>query len=199
LCGFHSLELTSPHPCRPWDAHRDGLSIGEAAGFALLERAKPGAAEVALLGYGESSDAYHMSAAHPQGVGAALAMQQALTRAGLTAEEVDYINLHGTATRSNDASEDQAVVRVVGGRTPCSSTKGWTGHTLGAAGITEVVFACLCIENGFIPGSLNTKRPDPTLSANLVMETRTQPIARVISNSFGFGGTNCSLLVGHLL
>jgi 3-oxoacyl-[acyl-carrier-protein] synthase-1 len=196
LYGFSSLELTSAHPCRPWDAERNGLSLGEAAGFALLEWAAPGAEGVRLLGYGESSDAYHMSSAHPQGAGATLAMQRALASAGLQPEQVDYINLHGTATLSNDASEDQAVVRVFGTRTPCSSTKGWIGHTLGAAGITEAIFACLCLEHGFIPRSLNTRHLDPRLSAHIVLETQLRPVSVVMSNSFGFGGTNCSLLFG---
>lgn len=197
LYGFRALELTSPDPCRPWDAERNGLSLGEAAGFALLERDIDGDG-LALLGYGESSDAYHMTAAHPEGAGAALAMQAALDRANVAAIEVDYINLHGTATPSNDSAEDKAVVRVFGRQTPCSSTKGWTGHTLGAAGITEAVFSFLCLEHGFIPATLNTRRPDPALGAGLVLETRHQPLQRVLSNSFGFGGTNCSLLFGRL-
>lgn len=197
LYGFNALELASAHPCRPWDLDRDGLSIGEGAGFALLEEAGPGARGVALLGYGESSDAYHMSAAHPEGVGAALSMQRALDSAGLGADQVDYINLHGTATPSNDASEDQAVVSVFGTRTPCSSTKGWTGHTLGAAGIIEAIIAGLCIEHGWLPASLNTRRPDPALTACILLESRAQPVRTVMSNSFGFGGTNCSLLLGR--
>jgi len=123
-------------------------------------------------------------------------MQQALTSAGLQPAQVDYINLHGTATLSNDASEDRAIVQVFGIRTPCSSTKGWTGHTLGAAGITEAVFACLCLEHGFIPASLNTRQPDPKLSAPIVLATQWRPVHVVLSNSFGFGGSNCSLLFG---
>lgn len=201
LYGFRSLELTSPQPCRPWDADRSGLSLGESAGFALLESARPDRDgpdhAPMLLGYGESSDAYHMSAAHPEGEGAALAMERALGAAGLRPEQVDYINLHGTATASNDASEDHAVVRVFGRRVPCSSTKGWTGHTLGAAGIMEAVFCCLCLEHGLMPQSLNTQRMDPQLSAHILLETRSQPVNRVMSNSFGFGGTNCSLLFGR--
>ena len=196
LYGFHSLELTSPQPCRPWDIDRNGLSLGEAAGFALLEWPGSATRGPLLLGYGESSDAYHMSAAHPEGVGAMLAMQQALTNAGLRPDQVDYINLHGTATPSNDASEDRAIVQLFGTRTPCSSTKGWTGHTLGAAGITEAVFACLCLEHGFIPASLNTRQPDPKLSAAIVLTPQSRPVNVVLSNSFGFGGTNCSLLFG---
>lgn len=197
LYGFNSLELVSKYPCQPWDVNRSGMNIGEAAGFALLEVSDDRG--VALLGYGESGDAYHISTPHPEGAGAVLAMQRALENGGIEAEEVDYINLHGTGTRSNDASEDKAVVQVFGTKTPCSSTKSWTGHTLGAAGITEALFACLCIEHEFIPKSLNTNTVEPNLVANILLETQTQPVNRVMSNSFGFGGSNCSLLFGQLI
>ena len=197
LYGFNALGLASTRPCRPWDVERDGLSVGEAAGFALLEWAEPGDDRVLLLGYGESSDAWHMTAAHPEGAGAALAMQQALARAEVLPAQVDYINLHGTATPLNDAAEDRAVVRVFGSDTPCSSTTGWTGHTLGAAGITEAIFVSLCLEQGLIPGTLNTRQRDPKLGAGLVLETRESPLRLALSNSFGFGGTNCSLLFGR--
>jgi len=173
------------------------LNIGEAAGFALLEWAKPGDGRMRLLGYGESSDAYHMTAAHPEGTGAALAMEQALARAELRPAQVDYINLHGTATPLNDAAEDKAVLRVFGSNTPCSSTKGWTGHTLGAAGITEATFIWLCLEHGFIPGTLNTRQPDPSLGAGIVLRNQERAAQVAMSNSFGFGGTNCSLLFGR--
>ncbi|MCC9000376.1 MAG: beta-ketoacyl-[acyl-carrier-protein] synthase family protein [Candidatus Contendobacter sp.] len=196
LYGFNALGLASTQRCRPWDAARDGLNIGEAAGFALLERAKPGDACVLLLGYGESSDAWHMTAAHPEGAGAALAMQQALARAEVLPEQVDYINLHGTATPLNDAAEDRAVLRVFGPDTPCSSTKGWTGHTLGAAAITEAVLVHLCLEHGFIPGTLNTRQRDPKLGAGIVLDNQNRSLRTALSNSFGFGGTNCSLLFG---
>ena len=198
LYGFRALELTSPAPCRPWDAGRDGLSLGEAAGFALLRPAEPGETGLALLGAGESSDAYHMTAAHPEGAGAALAMRRALDRAGLQPEQIDYINLHGTATPSNDRSEDRAVVEVFGNAVPCSSTKGWTGHTLGAAGIIEAVFCFLALVHGFIPGTLNTNTPDPQLAAALQLDTCERAMRTVVSNSFGFGGTNCSLVFGRL-
>lgn len=197
LYGFHSLGLTSSEPCRPWDAARDGLNIGEAAGFALLEW-PAGEGGIGLLGCGESSDAWHMSAAHPEGAGAALAMQEALARAGVAPDGVDYVNLHGTATVSNDAAEDKAVLRVFGEQTPCSSTKGWTGHTLGAAGITEALIACLCIEHGVMPANHNLQRQDPMLKANILTENSEQPVNRVMSNAFGFGGSNCSLLFGRL-
>ncbi len=197
LYGFNALGLASCRPCRPWDAERDGLNIGEAAGFALLEWATPDDAHVLLRGYGESSDAYHMTAAHPEGVGAVLAMRQALARADVTPAQVDYINLHGTATPLNDAAEDRAVLRVFGSETPCSSTKGWTGHTLGAAGITEAILVCLCLEHGLIPGTLNTHQRDPKLGAGVVLENRERPLRVALSNSFGFGGSNCSLLFGR--
>ena len=196
LYGFNSLGLVSEQPCRPWDAERSGMNIGEAAGFALLEKTLDATAGVALLGYGESSDAYHMSSPHPEGAGAVTAMSMALQRAGLTADAIDYINLHGTGTQANDASEDCAVVQVFGGGTPCSSTKGWTGHTLGAAGITEALFALGSIERGFIPGTLNSAHLDPALCAGVVLANRRVPVKRVLSNSFGFGGSNCSLVLG---
>lgn len=196
LYGFGSLGLVSSRPCRPWDAGRTGMNIGEGAGFALLEKAAEGATGPALLGYGESSDAYHMSSPHPEGAGAAAAMRSALESAALAADDIDYINLHGTATEANDASEDRAVVGIFGGDTPCSSTKGWTGHTLGAAGITETLLCVGAIERGFIPGTLNSERLDPALSARVLLENRSAPVRRVLSNSFGFGGSNCSLVLG---
>lgn len=197
LYGFNALGLASNRVCRPWDPERDGLNLGEGAGFALLEWARPGDDRVQLLGYGESSDAWHMTAAQPEGVGAAQAMRDALARAGLAPEQVDYINLHGTATPLNDAAEDRAVLTVFGPDTPCSSTKGWTGHTLGAAGITEALFVALCLEHGFLPGTLNTRQRDPRLGAGILLDNRERPIRVALSNSFGFGGTNCCLLFGR--
>ena len=129
LCGFSSLDLTSKIPCRPCDQTRDGLSIGEAAGFALIEKRNDRDGAVGFLGYGESCDAYHMSHPHPMGTGAALAMQRAVHSAKLEVTDIDYIQLHGTATKANDKVEDKAVSAVFGSDTPCSSTKGWTGHT----------------------------------------------------------------------
>jgi len=199
LYGFSSLELVAPNACRPADAERNGISIGEAAGFALLERPEAaGDAAVGLLGYGESVDAYHMSTPHPEGVGAQLAMQRALDRAGLDTADIDYINLHGTATATNDSAEDRAVSGLFGRDTPCSSTKGWTGHTLGAAGAVEAVIGALCIEAGLIPGSLNTRKVDPSFNSAVQLENHLQPVQRVMSNSFGFGGNNASLIVGRI-
>lgn len=199
LYGFNSLGLVSKFPCRPYDAERDGISVGEGAGFVLLERVKDedGAGAMLLLGVGESSDAYHMSTPHPEGLGARLAMQRALDSAALSAGDIDYINLHGTATKSNDASEGKAVADVFGNRVPCSSTKGWTGHLLGAAGITEAVIAMQAVEHGFVPGSVNTKQIDPAMNIDYRIENGKGEIRRALSNSFGFGGSNCSLVLGR--
>lgn len=200
LYGFSSLELVSTQACRPADQDRDGISIGEAAGFALLESDPVTSTEnaVALLGYGESSDAYHMSSPHPEGLGASLAMRAALGRSGLAPTDIDYINLHGTATPANDLAEDKAVSSLFGSSVPCSSTKGWTGHTLGAAGITGVATAYMCIQSNFIPGSLNTEKIDPVLTSNIIVENRNQSVRRVLCNAFGFGGNNCSLIIGKV-
>jgi 3-oxoacyl-[acyl-carrier-protein] synthase I len=199
LYGFHSLQLSSPAPCRPFDVARDGISIGEAAAYALLERVSDGTAadSVLLLGIGESSDAYHMSAPHPEGLGARRAMQAALRAAELEPGHIDYINLHGTGTPSNDRSESRAVTSVFGPTTPCSSTKGATGHTLGAAGALEAVISALAIQNGLMPGGVPTTAIDPTLTAHYIRDNRRTAVARVLSNSFGFGGTNCSLIFGR--
>ena len=199
LYGFHSLQLSSPAPCRPFDVARDGISIGEAAAFAFLERAPDDldGDSVLLLGIGESSDAYHMSAPHPEGLGARRAMQAALASAALEPGDIDYINLHGTGTPSNDRSESQAVTGVFGPTTPCSSTKGATGHTLGAAGALEAVISALAVKNGFMPGGIHTSTIDPTLTAHYIRDNRRAPLAHVLSNSFGFGGTNCSLIFGR--
>jgi 3-oxoacyl-[acyl-carrier-protein] synthase-1 len=197
LYGFDSLQLLSGEPCRPYDAGRAGISIGEAAAFCLLERARPGEDGIALLGAGESCDAHHMSAPHPEGLGARIAMQGALDSAGLSPEDIDYVNLHGTGTPSNDASEDQAVVGLLGTQVPVSSTKGMTGHALGAAGAIEAIISVLAIEGGRIPGSPGTRIIDPKLRARYEASGRAARLARVMSNSFGFGGSNCSLVLGH--
>ncbi len=203
LYGFNSLELLSTTPCRPFDAARNGLSLGEAAAFVLLERlpAAPAPDDVLLLGAGESSDAYHMSSPHPEGLGARLAMQAALAQAGLRPEQIDYINLHGTATPSNDAAEGRAVGALFGAATACSSTKGATGHTLGAAGGIEAVISLLALRDGLIPGSPGTATLDPAIAGADGLDYRITPraasVRRVLSNSFGFGGTNCSLVLGR--
>jgi len=194
LYGFNSLELLSTGPCRPYDAERGGISIGEAAAFFLLERQVP--SSVALLGYGESSDAHHMSSPHPEGLGAQRAMHTALERAGLQAGDIDYVNLHGTGTKSNDSSEDRAILALFGERVPVNSTKGMTGHTLGAAGAVEAIVSALAIEEGLIPASPGTREIDPALHARYEKSARAAKVDRVLSNSFGFGGSNASLVLG---
>jgi 3-oxoacyl-[acyl-carrier-protein] synthase I len=194
LYGFNSLQLVSSDICRPADAARGGISIGEAAGFALID--PHGDAPIALLGYGETSDAYHMSSPDPEGQGAVASMRAALACAKASPSDVDYINLHGTGTMANDSSESRAVHTLFGSTTPCSSTKGWTGHTLGAAGIVEASIAMLCIEHGFMPRSLNTRTKDPNIEAAILLDDRHASVRNVMSNSFGFGGSNCTLLFG---
>jgi len=196
LYGFHSLQLVSSRPCRPADAGRDGINLGEAAGYALLEWPEDGAPGVRLLGFGESADAHHMSAPHPDGAGARLAMQGALERAGLEPAGVDWVHLHGTGTPANDLAEDKALSALFGDGMTCSSTKGWMGHTLGAAGILGAGLAALAIEEGLVPASLNTRTVDPRLSGDVVLENRAQSVRRVMVNAFGFGGSNASLLLG---
>ena len=197
LFGFNSLELISPDACRPFDATRDGISIGEAAGFALLERAEAAPRAPRLLGYGEASDAWHMSSPHPDGHGAELALDAALARAGLDAAQVDYVNLHGTASRANDAMEAALLTRRFPATTRASSTKGCTGHTLGAAGIVEATIAVQAIEHGFVPGNVGATSPDPACGPQFAWQGEARRVDVALSNSFGFGGSNCVLLFGR--
>ena len=196
LYGFHALQLMARTACRPFDRGRDGLSIGEAAAFALIERAPHGEAQL-LLGTGESSDAHHMSAPHPEGAGARMAMQRALDAAALTPADIDYINLHGTGTPSNDAAEALAVGSLFGADTPCSSTKAATGHTLGAAGALEAVICLLALRHGVLPAGLNVSELDPQCRINYLMRSRRASPVTALSNSFGFGGVNCALVFGR--
>jgi 3-oxoacyl-[acyl-carrier-protein] synthase I len=194
LFGFNALQLVATEQCRPFDAARCGLSLGEAAGFALLE---PDGDGPRLLGFGESSDAHHMSSPHPQGLGARMAMEGALRRAGVDASAVDYINLHGTATPKNDEIESIAIAGLFGPDTLASSTKGWTGHTLGAAGITESVVALIALEHGEVPGTLNASTLDADCAPQVRIDNSRRDCRYVMNNSFGFGGNNCSLLFGR--
>lgn len=199
LYGFNSLQLVSSEPCRPFDAARDGISIGEAGAFILVERgelARPG--EIVLSGIGESSDAHHMSSPHPEGLGARRAMQAALDMAGLAPAAIGYVNLHGTATPSNDAAEGCAVSALFGPATPCSSTKGHTGHTLGAAGGVEAIICALALTHGFAPAGAGTRARDPALACNYLLENLQLPLRHVLSNSFGFGGSNASLVLSKV-
>ena len=196
--GFNSLESFSPTLCEPFGRHRRGITIGEAAALMVLTR-EPG--EVALLGAGESSDAYHISAPHPQGEGAIRAINQALNEAGMTAADVGYINLHGTATPLNDRIEAQVIHDLFGDRVPCSSTKHLTGHTLGAAGITEAALSWLILTRDLPlpPQDFSRYAPDDTLPAfGLLHQSAPLNKPAILSNSFAFGGNNASLLLGRV-
>jgi 3-oxoacyl-[acyl-carrier-protein] synthase I len=199
LYGFRSLGLVSTQPCRPYDAARDGISIAEAAGFALVEReamhAKENGGAIRVAGVGESSDAYHMSTPHPEGRGAQQAMQQALAQARIRPSDVQYINLHGTATKTNDGAEGAAVRTLFGNAIPASSTKGYTGHTLGAAGITEIAISALALQNNMAVGGINNSALDPEIDIHYLRDNRAMPLNTVLSNSFGFGGSNCSVVL----
>jgi len=210
LHGFHSLQVVSDSPCRPFDVDRSGISLGEAAAFMLLERepqprprrsatdvkAAGAGHKVVLLGYGESADAWHMSAPHPQGLGAVASMSTALAHSGLDASQIDFTCAHGTATRANDEIEAVAVQAVLGDGAVVTSTKGTTGHTLGAAGALSAVIAVLAIEQGFVPATINTERVDDACPVTVPLQTREQPVSGVLVNAFGFGGNNCSLVFG---
>lgn len=197
--GFHSLQLVSAQACRPFDKARDGINLGEAAGFALITRSPAESFDISLLGYGESCDAYHMSSAHPEGLGAELAMRSAIARSGLEFSDIGYVNLHGTGTRSNDDIEARICETLFPAGTPASSTKGLTGHTLGAAGITEAIIAFDALQTGLLPATLNTADLEPVFQSSILTENREQRVATVMTNSFGFGGNNCSLIFGSSL
>lgn len=195
LYGFNSLELTSERPCTPLDRDRDGISIGEGAGLLLLEKEKRQPGDAALIGYGESSDAYHMTAPHPEGEGSARAMRAAMTMAGIGPERIDYVNLHATGTKLNDQSEMRAMASLFGDGTPCSGSKGMTGHTLGAAGGIEAVITLTALEARFAPGTYGIHNVDEEFSSRVLTENLQLPSMRIaMSNNFGFGGNNVSLI-----
>jgi len=198
LHGFDSLQLVSEQRCKPLDQNRDGINLGEASGYAILGRAAEHEQDtgVKLVGYGESSDAHHMSHPHPDGLGAELAIRQALRMAKLEPTSIDYINLHGTSSRANDLIEGKLIERLFPKTTQVSSTKGWMGHTLGAAGITEALIAVDALKRGVIPGSLNLDQLDKDLNISVQRDNLERSMHHVMSNSFGFGGNNCCLIFG---
>jgi 3-oxoacyl-[acyl-carrier-protein] synthase-1 len=197
LRGFNSLQLISPKACRPMDAERQGINIGEGAALLLLEKQSPdNVGRPRLLAVGESSDAHHMSAPHPDGAGAATAMAQALSLARRDISEVDYINLHATASTLNDLSEARAVAGLFPNPPPCSGVKGLLGHTLGAAGAVETVVSLLALERGFLPGTCGLIQPDPECLFPVIAAPNLETGPRLIlSNAFGFGGNNASVLL----
>lgn len=204
LNGFTSLEAVSTTLCNPFSVNRSGINIGEGAAMFLLTREPlAGHEPVLLAGCGASSDAHHISAPAPDGAGAIQAMQQALKDTGLQPQQLDYVNLHGTATEHNDAMESQAVSRLLGSAVPCSSSKPLTGHTLGAAGALEAAFCWLMLQSGYNPQSLLIPhlwdgQPDAQLPAIRLagLQERAERLRWVMSNSFAFGGNNTSLILG---
>ena len=207
LNGFHALEATSMHPCNPFSRNRDGINIGEGAALFLMSRdslSVDASSSIALLGAAATSDAYHISAPHPEGRGASAAMRNALGQAGLVAYDIDYLNLHGTATHQNDAMESHAVQAVFADTVPCSSTKAMTGHTLGAAGAIEAAFCWLALSThnplGRLPPHVWDGQADPQLPplqwATTEHRFHRQRGRRLMSNSFAFGGSNLSLILG---
>lgn len=192
--GFHSLGVLSSKPCRPFGADRPGMNVGEGAGYLLVEREGNGPR---VLGVGESSDAFHMSAPEPEGRGAKLAMERALQAAGLDPADIDHVNAHGTGTARNDTAEAKAIHALFADRVPVASTKGYTGHTLGAGGATEAVFSLIALEEGWIPVSLGADPVDPEISIRVVHERIETPVRHVLSNSFAFGGNNVSVIFGE--
>jgi 3-oxoacyl-[acyl-carrier-protein] synthase-1 len=202
LHGFRSLQVISDQPCRPFDAGRSGVSLGEGAAFLLLERqpvesgGRGRDALAALLGYGETADAWHMSAPDPEGAGVLGSMTAALVHSGLAAAQVDYTSAHGTATRANDEVEARAIATLFGHGAVATSTKGSTGHALGAAGALSAVVAVLSIERGFIPATANTVAVDPACPVSVPLRSRAQAVRAVMVNALGFGGNNCSLVFG---
>src|SRR5881409_365057 len=198
--GFDSLQASTPEKCRPFDRHRTGMVLGEAAAILALEnlesaqqRGAPVLAEI--IGYGISTDNFHITQPDPSGIGPRQAMERALQSAGISAGEVDYINAHGTATVFNDAAEGKAISTIFDG-VPVSSTKSMMGHSLGAAGAIEAVFCLLALKNQFLPANINFGALDDGIELNVVAnESRPAVVRTALSNSFGFGGTNASILM----
>jgi 3-oxoacyl-[acyl-carrier-protein] synthase-1 len=197
IYGFKSLGLFSADKCTPWGDNRCGTSLGEAAAFLILEKCEDtDNSAIKIKGFGESVDGFHMSTPHPEGMGAKLAMEAALKNASLSSDDIDYINLHGTATPINDKIEDLAIKSIFSNDTITSSTKGWTGHTLAASGIVELIICMLSIQNNMAFGTINTTKIDDKLSTNVILKNTHTKITTTLSNSFGFGGNNCCLILG---
>jgi 3-oxoacyl-[acyl-carrier-protein] synthase-1 len=190
LFGFASLGALSAERCRPFSSEAAGINIGEGGALVLLER--DGEPRALLEGVGESSDAYHISAPHPEGAGARLAMERALPE-GCRPEDIDHVNAHGTGTLHNDTAESEAIRQVLGAGVPVVSTKGYTGHTLGGSGATEIALSITLMEEGFIPMSLGAEPLHPELGINVVCSSTSAKLRRVMSNSFAFGGNNITV------
>ncbi len=198
--GFDSLQAATPEKCRPFDGARNGLVLGEGAALLALENLELAEARGAqilaeITGYGISTDNHHLTQPHPSGIGPRKAMERALESAGLAPEAIDYVNAHGTATPFNDAAEGKAIAELFG-RVPVSSTKGMMGHSLGAAGAIEAVLTIVALRDGFLPANINFRGSDLGMDLDIVAnKVRPTKAARALSNSFGFGGTNASVVI----
>ncbi|MBI5047546.1 MAG: beta-ketoacyl-[acyl-carrier-protein] synthase family protein [Deltaproteobacteria bacterium] len=203
FAGFNSLQAVTQTLCRPFDKKRDGLVLGEGVGIVVLEEMSSAVLRNAnilaeVIGYGESSDAFHITRPEPEGSGAALAISRALTSAGIDALDIDYINAHGTGTPYNDVMEAKAIQKIFGAagkNIPVSSVKSMIGHLLGGAGAVEAVITVMAINNGILPPNINYETPDPECHLNIVHKPgQKTSIKRAISNSFGFGGANAAIV-----
>lgn len=205
LNGFNSLMIVDRRPCRPFDATRAGLNLGEGAAFLILETEasmrRRGAKPLGRLsGFDNACDAYHQTASSPEGTGAYLAMSEAVRRSGIPPEEIGYVNAHGTGTPDNDAAESAALRRLFGEKVPpVSSTKAFTGHTTSACGSIEAVFSLLALQEGFLPRQLNWSTPDPACIVPIRETTEVPDLQHVLCNAFGFGGNDSSLLLSRCL
>jgi 3-oxoacyl-[acyl-carrier-protein] synthase II len=201
--GFDSLQASTPGKCRPFDRDRSGMVLGEGAAVLALENLdlarRRGATILAeIVGYGISTDNFHITQPEPSGIGARQAMERALEKAQISAADVDYINAHGTATTFNDAAEGKAISALFNG-VPVSSTKSMMGHSLGAAGAIEAVVCLMALQHQFLPANINFASSDDGIDLNIVAnEARPAVVNTVLSNSFGFGGTNASMLMRRL-
>jgi 3-oxoacyl-[acyl-carrier-protein] synthase II len=199
--GFDCLQAATPEKCRPFDRDRSGMVLGEGAAVLALEDWKSAEQRGATIlgevkGYGISTDNHHLTQPNPSGIGPRMAMEQALHSAELKPSDIDYINAHGTATRFNDAAEAKAIQEMFPSRVPVSSTKSMMGHSLGAAGAIEAVFCLLALQHQFLPPNINFTSLDPDMDLDIVAnESRPAEVRTVISNSFGFGGTNASIVL----
>ena len=198
--GFDSLQASTPEKCRPFDRQRSGMTLGEGAAVLALENLESAQARSAnilaeIIGYGISTDNFHMTQPNPTGAGPLKAMERALRSAGISEKTVDYINAHGTATLFNDTAEGKAISELFG-RVPVSSTKSMMGHSLGAAGAIEAVVCLLALQHQFLPPNINFRSPDEDVDLDIVAnQSRPAWVKTTLSNSFGFGGTNASILM----
>ena len=198
--GFDCLQAATPEKCRPFDGSRSGLVLGEGAALLALENLEQAEARGATIlgeitGYGISTDNHHLTQPHPSGIGPRQAMERALRSAGVAPEKIEYVNAHGTATAFNDAAEGKATLELFG-HVPISSSKSMMGHSLGAAGAVEAVFTLLGLRAGFLPANINFRICDPALDLDVVANrVRATTARRALSNSFGFGGTNASIVI----